>query len=162
MEEWLAPALIAAIVSGIVNIIGWFVTDRIGFRRDAQERYARDPNYSIIVPHTARNLVFESLLGELQIVPGEIIEPLIHYEKMREIIERFVADLRGELFRHSPADRQLLMYSNYLRMLDRREQLAHNAISALEISLSSQDADRSSPTSAPATDEAAASQQGDP
>ncbi len=199
MESWLVPALIAALVSVLVSVGGWFATFYMGLRRDellrdekmrdfqvalraeivsdvltmavadrseflteARRRYAVEPGYSIIVPHMAHNLMFESSLGEIQVLPGEVITPVVHYERMRETVERFVADLRDDSFRQSPIDRQVLMYSDYLRMLDRLEQLARDALASLEQSLNTPAEDRSSPMSASAADEALASQREQP
>ena len=199
MDLWVGPAIIAAIVSGLVSVIGWFASFYIGLRRDemlreekvhdfqvalraeivsdlltmvvadrerfleeVRARYAREPAYSVIVPHMARNSVFESLLGEIQILPSEVIDPVIQYERMRETIERFVADLRDVSFKQSPVDRQLLMYSDYLEMLGRVERLAKDALAALELSLNIPDEDRLSPDLASATDAASALRQGPP
>ncbi|MEO8881928.1 MAG: hypothetical protein ABI377_00680 [Devosia sp.] len=187
MDLWVGPALIAAVVSGVVSVFGWFATFYIGLRRDqmlrdervhdfqvalraeivsdllsmsvmdrkqfrieATERYASQPGYTIIVPHMARNPVFESLVGEVHILPAEIIEPVIHYERLRETVERFVADLRDVSFRQSPAERQLLMYSDYLDMLGRLELLARDAVAAINESLNIPVGDRWSPPSASA------------
>jgi hypothetical protein len=195
IDPWIGPAIIAAAVSGVVSVIGWFATFYMGLRRDrmlrdekvhdfqvalraeiasdlltmvvadravfmseAEDRYAAADGYSVVVPHMARNLVFESLLDELHLLPGEVIEPVIHYERMRETIERFVADLRDETFRRSPAERQLLMYSDYLKMLERLEQLARDAYDALNESINSPDVDLSTPGSASAVAVASASQ----
>ena len=199
MEVWIGPAIVAAVVSGLVSVLGWFATFYIGLRRDqvlrdekvtdfqvalraeivsdlltmvvadrhafleeVKEKYAQEADYSVIVPHIARNVVFESLLGELQILPSEVIAPVIHYERMRETIERFVLDLRDPSFRKSPSDRQLLMYSDYLEMLGRLEQLARDALAALELSLNIPDEGRSNQGSASVAAAASASQGGQP
>ena len=193
MESWLGPALIAALVSGLVSISGWFATYYIGLRRDqmlrdekirdfqvalraevlsdlltmtvadrriflkqAAERYAGDPDFSVIVPHMARNAVFEALIGELHVLPSAVIEQVTHYERMRDPIERFIDDLRGGDFRHLPHDRQLLMYSDYLEMVGRLEALAQDALAALELSLNIPDGDRWTHASASEEDAASA------
>lgn len=198
MGPWLGPALIAAIVSGLVSVLGWFATFYMGLRRDrmlrdekvhdfqialyaevssdvlaislsdrkrylaeAQRRYRQEPGYSVVVPRLARNAVYDTLLREIQILPSEVIQPLIDYQRQREAVEQFVEDLRDQTFRSLPAARQLLMYSDYLDMLGLLEDLARDAMAALADSLNIPVEDRPNLPSASAADEVSAGRQED-
>jgi hypothetical protein len=199
MGDWVGPALIAAIVSGLVSVFGWFATFYIGLRRDrmlrdekvhdfqialraeissdlltmvvadramfladVENRYRSEPGYSAIIPHMASNPIFGAILEEIYLLPAEVIEPVVHYERLRETLERFVADMREPSFSALSAERQMLMYSDYIDMIGRLESLAKAAASAITASLSNWGAGRSNPVSASAMDEAAASRQDDP
>ena len=176
MELWLGPVLVAAMVSGLVNILGWFVTfrstrrldavrreekvhdfqvalraeiasdllnmeviDRPAYLAEIEGRYASDATYSVVVPHMATNPVFDSVVKEIHILPGAVIEPVVHYARLRQTVEHFVLDLRGPEFSKLSADRQLAMYADYLDMLDRLEALAQNASSSIAKSLNIRD-----------------------
>jgi hypothetical protein len=189
MELWIGPVIVAALVSGLVNAAGWFVTfrqsvrleqmrrhekvhdfqvalraeidsDRLNmvvvdwqaYRSEIVARYAADPDFSVVVPHMASNPIFSAVAREIHILPGDVIAPVVNYARLRETIERFVLDLRADSFRRLPADRQLLMYSDYLDMLSRLERLAEHAVAAIDNSLgtSNPDVDRSNQVSASA------------
>lgn len=58
-------ALRAEIASELTNLTAF---DLDAHFAEIESRYAADPNYSVIVPHLARNLVFSSITGELHIL----------------------------------------------------------------------------------------------
>ena len=177
MELWVGPVIIAAAVSAVVSVAGWFVTFRQSMRIEQLRRdekvhdfqvalraeiasdllnlavvdraahldevkalYAAEPTFSIVVPHLASNTIFASIVREIHILPGEVIGPVVDYARLREVIERFVLDMRAERFPQLSRERQLAMYSDYLKMFDRLEILAENAVAAI---------DRSIPASSP-------------
>ncbi|MDP1731347.1 MAG: hypothetical protein Q8L54_09260 [Devosia sp.] len=187
MELWVGPVILAAVVSALVNVAGWFVTFRQSMKleqhrrdekvhdfqvalraeissdllnldvvdwqaylRDITSRYAADPDYSVVVPHMASNAIFTSVVTEIHILPGQVIAPVVNYARLRETVERFVLDLRAERYSQLSGERQLVMYSDYLRMLARLEALAEHAVAAIDRSLgvSTLDAVRSNQVSA--------------
>lgn len=189
MDLWVGPAIVAAIVSGLINAAGWFVTFRQSRRleqlrrdervhdfqvairaeiasdllgqtvfdhddvyRSVAARYASEPGYSVLVPHLASNVIFEAVVKEIHVLPGEVIEPVVDYQRLRQTIERFASDLRATAFAALPAERQLAMFGDYLKMTERLQQLARRALVALDNSLgsSSRDGGQSSQPSAPA------------
>ena len=197
MELWVGPAIVAAIVSGLINAAGWFVTFRQSrrleqLRRDerihdfqvairaeiasdllgqtvfdhdelygaVEAKYRTEAGYSVLVPHLASNVIFEAVVKEIHVLPGDVIEPLVDYQRLRQTIERFAADLRAPGFAALPAERQLAMFSDYLKMTGRLQQLARRALVALDNSLgfSTLDGGQSSQRSAPASVAAAAEQ----
>jgi hypothetical protein len=176
VELWLGPVLVAAVVSGLVNVLGWVVTyrstrkldairrqekvqdfqialraeiasdllnleviDRTAYLTKIRSRYASDATYSVVVPHMATNPVFDSVVKEIHILPAAVIEPVVHYARLRQTVEHFVLDLRAPGFSKLAADRQLAMYADYLDMLDRLEALAQNANDAITRSLNIRD-----------------------
>jgi len=187
VDPWVGPAIVAAVVSGVVSVLGWFVNswqartleqrrreekvhdfqvalqaeiasdrvsmsvvDRGAFLLEIQARYAANSGYSVVVPHMARNPIFAAIVTEIHVLPGDVIAPVVDYERLRETVGQFVVDMRADKFSQLPADRQLAMYTDYLRMLDRLEILARRAELALSNSLNSPDAAPSSRLSAEA------------
>lgn len=192
IELWLGPVIVAAIVSGLVNAAGWFVTFRQSrqleqLRRDekvndfqvalraeiasdvlgmsvfdrsellqaVREKYLSDPHYTVLVPHLATNVIFDAVVKEIHILPGEVIGPVVSYERLRQTADRFAADMRATSFSQLPAARQLSMYTDYLEMIGRLEDLARRALIVIEnsLGLSSPVADQSTPPSGAAARE---------
>jgi hypothetical protein len=187
VDPWVGPAIIAAIVSGMVSAAGWFVTswqqlrlerqrrtekvhdfqvalraeietdlitmevvDRTVFFEEIRSRYTDDPNFSVVVPHLSANVVFDVVVKEIHILPGEVISQVVMYARLRQIVGRFIDDMRSDSFKALPASRQLAMYRDYLDTLDRLEALAQQAVAALDrsLALNSRDADQPNPKSA--------------
>ncbi len=172
MDPWIGPAIVAAIVSGVVSAAGWFVTswqqlrlerqrrgekvhdfqvalraeiatdlitmevvDRAAFFEEIKSRYVGDPSYSVVVPHQSANVVFDVVVKEIHILPGEVVSQVVMYARLRQIVGRFIDDMRSESFKALPAERQLAMYHDYLETLDRLEALAQQALAAVDRSL---------------------------
>ena len=152
-------ALRAEIHSDLLTMV---VADRAAFLEEIAARYRADLNYSVVVAHLARNVVFESIVGQIHLLPAEVISPVIHYARLRQTIESFIDDLRASSFSQLSAERQLTMYSDYLDMTGRLEALAQNAIAAIDLSLNSQDVGQWIPTSASGPDEASAERRASP
>ena len=110
--------------------------------------YARDAGFSVRVPNPARHAVFEALVGELHLLPETVIDPVILYYRQRDIIEKFVVDLRMPDFSELRPDRQLAMYTDYLELRRHLGELAEIAVLALDSTLNIQGAGQSAPRSA--------------
>ncbi len=148
-------ALRAEISSDLLNMV---VFDRAELLREIAKSYSEDDNYSVVVPHMADNVIFDAIVSQIHVLPGNVIAPVVHYARLRQTLERFVLDMRAESFADLAADRQLAMYSDYLDSLDRLEALAQAAFVALSSSLglSSLVEDPSSQGGAPGSDAALA------
>ena len=184
MDPWVGPAIIAAIVSGVVSAAGWFVTSWQQLRRERQRRtekvrdfqvalraeiasdlllmevadnsqmlFAVKQGYAVkgyrpFVPQLAANVIFDALVDQIHVLPGRVIEPIIQYARLRQVLSRFIEDLRQAIAADIPPERAILMFEDYFDTLNRLELLAGNAVSALETSLSTPDADQPNPKSA--------------
>lgn len=123
-------ALRAEIASDLLSLEAG---DRSEMLESVASALANDAGYQPFVPRLAGNIVFEQVVKEIHVLPGDLIGAVIAYERLRQSIEHFVDDIRdaAEL---SP-QRKLLMMGDYFDMLDRLEALARNAVSALDASL---------------------------
>lgn len=122
-------ALRAEIASELTNLTAF---DLDAHFAEIESRYAADPNYSVIVPHLARNLVFSSITGELHILPHSVVSAVIDYERFRETAASFVDDIRDARFAQLSISRQLEMYRGYLAMRAKLAVLARTAAKALD------------------------------
>jgi len=125
-------ALRAEIDSDALTLL---VVDRAVFLEEISDRYRADLTYSVLVPQLSSNVVFEAIVKDIPILPASVIAPVIHYARLRQTIGQFVGDLRSPSFPTLAAERQLVMYSDYLEMSGRLEVLARNALAALDASL---------------------------
>jgi hypothetical protein len=148
-------ALRAEIDSDLLVMI---VVDRTAFLEEISERYRADLTYSVLVPQLSSNVVFEAIVKDIPILPASVIAPVIHYARLRQTIAQFVEDLRSQSFPKLAAERQLVMYSDYLDMLGRLEVLSRNALAALDASLNTPAVALPNPKSASGAGEASAEQ----
>ena len=200
MEAWVGPAIVAAVVSGVISVAGWFVnswqarrleqsrrdekvhdfqvalgaeiesdldnmqvSDRPALLEEVRARYGADAKYVAFVPRLASNVVFEAIVPDIHILPGDVIAPVIDYARLRQTLERFAEDLRSSDFKALSPERQLAMYEDYLSSLGRLETLAKRANEALANSLNNSDEGQLSPPSEGASAEAAlVREQGEP
>ena len=172
MESWAGPAIVAAVISGLVSLIlvqlnfrqsrkveqsrrtekvrdfqialraeiasdllNMQVADRPQILESLKTAFAADPGYVALVPRLATNLIFEVVVKEIHILPGDVISPVVHYARLRQTLEGFIDDIRGEYFGRMGVDRRLLIYSDYLAMFERLQALAEQAKEALDASL---------------------------
>jgi hypothetical protein len=181
---WIGPVIVAAAISSLVTVIGWFVSHQTERRSDAarrqekirdvqtallaeiagnraqfaeidldahaaevQARLLQEPDYTPLVPRDAGALVFDAVLADISVLPGETISPVVAYYKQVARIAHFVEDLKGERFVRLPRELKFEMYLDYLGMIRKALRQAQAAEQALAASLSKDRA--SSPASGP-------------
>ncbi|MGV3490329.1 MAG: hypothetical protein ACO1OG_03320 [Devosia sp.] len=147
------------------DLLGTIVFDRAAMLASATERYRSGSGYTVLVPHWVPNVIFDAMIDEIHVLPGDVIEPVVNYQRLRQIVLRLAEDMRSSSFGQLPGERQLYMLRDYLGTIERLELLAERALVALDnsLGLSKMDADRLIPPSASeaaATDEGPASASG--
>jgi hypothetical protein len=170
---WIGPVIVAAAISSLVTVIGWFVSHHTERRSDAarreekirdvqtallaeiagnraqyadidldahaaevQARLLQEADYTPLVPRDAGTLVFDAVLADISVLPGETISPVVSYYKQVARIAHFVEDLKGERFARSPRELKFEMYLDYLGMIRKALRQAEAAEQALATSLS--------------------------
>lgn len=147
-------ALRAEILSDLIILE---VPDRERFFLEVSATFDADPQFTPIIPGQSRNVVFEAIVRDIPILPDRVITPVIHYARMRQTLDQFIADMRSDVFRELSPARKLTMYRDYLGMQQRLEILAREAVTRLDFSISSWDADLPSQGSASGARTASAS-----
>ncbi len=99
---------------------------------EVESRYARDKDYSVVVPRIAENVVFDTVAREIHILPEAVIGPVIFYARQRQVVEQLAEDMREASFKALAPERQLAMYRDYLGMWEVWRDLAAKAEKALE------------------------------
>ncbi|HEY5818652.1 MAG TPA: hypothetical protein VIU14_09685 [Mesorhizobium sp.] len=168
MEGWVGPAIVAAVISGLVSLVlvqlNFRQSRRIEqIRRDekirdfqialraeiraellnlshydieaqrseVRRRYESDPSYSVSVPRPVRQAVFDALISEIHILPEAVIDPVVLFERQRNVVESLAEDMRDASFKMLSREQQLAMYDDYLMMWDTWRSFALNAEAVL-------------------------------
>ena len=92
-------------------------------------------DFTPFIPQEDDNVVFESVVDEIHILPNDVIDPVVLYYSQLNTITRFVEDLRSERFARLEADRKVEMYKDYIAMKEQARLFADRAIRALDASL---------------------------
>ena len=173
MEAWVGPAIVAAVISGLVSVVlvqlNFRQSRRIEqirrdekirdfqialraeiraellnleqyeietHRNEVRGRYERDNGYSVSVARPVRQAVFEALVGDIHILPEDVIDPVVLFARQRNVVESLVEDMRTPTFRTLSKEQQMSMYEDYLRMWETWRDFALNAEAALSGSTS--------------------------
>jgi hypothetical protein len=172
MGAWLGPAIIAALISGTISLIGLYLGGWIAIRHDrrrrkekvrdfqialraeiladihgirmydldqhlegVKRRYEVDEKYVVKPSLAAKQFFADTLAKEIHILPASVIQPAILYFRQKEVIERFVEDMRSSDFRERDRSTQLEMYEDYVKMKKVELELARVARDSIEASL---------------------------
>jgi hypothetical protein len=126
-------ALRAEIDSDLLNLAE---SDFDALQLEVAERLTANAADQIVVPHLAANMVFDTVVKEIHVLPEDVIGPVIRYARMRHTIARFTEDLRASNTQTLAAARRIAMFSDFFGMMLRLRQLAEDAVAALDDSLS--------------------------
>ena len=104
----------------------------MGKIRDAA---ATGATFTPFIPMEDDNVVFDVVSAEIQILPNDVIDPVVLYYAQLNTITRFVEDLRGDRFAALEPERKIEMYGDYIAMKEQARHFAERAIRALDASL---------------------------
>ena len=90
------------------------------------------PPFTPFVPKETGNPAFEAIVGEIQILPGDVIEPVIRYYQQVDVIAQLAEDMRGERYTALEAERKIDVYRDFIELRSEAGRLAIDAIDALE------------------------------
>ena len=90
------------------------------------------PPFTPFVPKETGNPAFEAIVGEIQILPGDVIEQVIRYYQQVDVIAQLAEDMRGERYAALEAERKIDVYRDFIELRSEAGRLAIDAIDALE------------------------------
>ena len=90
------------------------------------------PPFTPFVPKETANPAFEAIVGDIQILPGDVIEPVIRYYQQVDVIAQLAEDMRGERYAALEAGRKIDVYRDFIELRSEAGRLAIDAIDALE------------------------------
>jgi len=91
--------------------------------------------FTPFIPQEDDNLIFDSVAGEIHVLPNDVIDPVVLYYSQLNTIERFVEDLRSDRFATLEPERKIEMYTDYIAMKEQARLFADRAIRTLDGSL---------------------------
>jgi len=110
--------------------------DSQSLRADTRKRIlasgGRKPAYTPFIPREPDTPVFRAIVGEIHILPGSAIDPVILYYSQAATIAQFADDLRSERYSTLAPERKATMYDDYMAMRDYAAELAADAIKAID------------------------------
>lgn len=85
---------------------------------DVVRRMEADDGYIPLIPSEKNDTVFQSILSDVQILPEEVIRPVVRYYNQVFAIEAMIEDLRSEQFRsiETPQQQRIEMYTDYISL----------------------------------------------
>ena len=114
----------------------WILQDEAGHVDEMAKQInagtGQTPNFTPFVPKETGNPAFEAIVGEIQILPGDVIEPVIRYYQQVDVIAQLAEDMRGERYAALEAERKIDVYRDFIELRSEAGRLAIDAIDALE------------------------------
>lgn len=102
--------------------------------QDMQHRIAE--GYVPFLPTEANDMVFQSVLNNIHILPRTVIDPVVKYYSQLKAIEMQIEDSRREAFTEgkdaASRDRRQAVYLDYLQMRQRARSYAQDALRAMD------------------------------
>jgi len=92
----------------------------------------RKPPFTPFVPKETPNPAFNTIVNEIQILPGDVIEPVIRYYQQVDVITQLAEDMRSDRYEGLEPDRKADIYSDFIELRLEAGRLATEAIEALE------------------------------
>lgn len=81
-------------------------------------RMEADADYVPLIPSEKNDTVFQSILSDVQILPEQVIRPVVRYYNQVFAIDAMIDDLRSEQFRSSvtPQQQRIELYTDYISL----------------------------------------------
>jgi hypothetical protein len=98
-------------------------------------KMSADPAFAPFVPREVPAFVIDALIGEIHILPTEIIDPVILYYRQILAISQLADDLRSERFDKLEASRKVELYNDYIELMIYARTLSNEAIEVITESL---------------------------
>jgi hypothetical protein len=76
-----------------------------------------DVNFTPLVPRYRTILIFDQIIGTIEILPHDLIVPTLDYFKAEYVLQLFVDDLRSDAYREREPLKKAQMYEDYVVMI---------------------------------------------
>jgi hypothetical protein len=94
-----------------------------------------EPGYSPFVNRELEPFIFDAIVGEIHVLPGAVIDPVILYYRQWRILGILAEDMRSESFARLPQARKAAIYADYRNLGLYAIDLGKDAIDVLNASL---------------------------
>lgn len=98
-----------------------------------------DASYMPTIPSEVNDTVFRAIVGEVHVLPGPVIEPVVRYYNQVFAIEAMIADMRGGMMAGMTRTGQIAAYTDYIALKIEALKQGRQAISAINQALGDAD-----------------------
>ncbi|MEX0286714.1 MAG: hypothetical protein AB3N23_19075 [Paracoccaceae bacterium] len=92
-------------------------------------------DYVPLIPSERNDTVFRAILGDIHVLPADVIQPVVRYYNQVFAIDAMITDLRGNGFATAEQDQRIKMYTDYIALKIEARSQGQRAIEALQHSL---------------------------
>jgi type II secretory pathway pseudopilin PulG len=102
---------------------------------DSVNQILSEAGFSPFVPREIGSFVFDAIIGDIHILPGSVIDPLVLYYRQWRTLASSIEDMREPSFSALSPPRKTAIYRDYLGVGRYATLLANDAIDAINRSL---------------------------
>ncbi|MGD1924358.1 MAG: hypothetical protein ACFB03_09220 [Paracoccaceae bacterium] len=85
-------------------------------KADMVARMRADPDFLVMVPSATHTTIFEALLSDISILPGDVVEPVTLYYSQVISVAALADDIRSERYAMISPDRRAAIYGDFIDM----------------------------------------------
>ena len=136
---------LAAEIQHYVDILGNPEFDLKSGWENVVRRMEADDKYVPLIPSERNDTMFQSILPDVQILPEQIIRPVVRYYNQVFAIEAIIEDLRSEQFlsENTPQQQRIELYTDYISLKLEALRLGQNACDVIAKNLDTKGSARS-------------------
>lgn len=98
-------------------------------------RMADDDAYLPFVPRQVEAVIYGAFLGDLHLLPSQVIDPVVIYYRQLAVTANLAEDLRSERYALLDRSRQRVLYNDFVSLTEQADALAADAEIALSRAL---------------------------
>lgn len=98
------------------------------YRDEMMARMRADPSYVPLIPREQNDMIFQALVGEINILPRATIDPIVVYYSQLHSLEALIEDMRSASFAALDQDRRIVMYRDYVDLKAQAFEDGHYAL----------------------------------
>lgn len=99
------------------------------------DRMREDESFVPLVPKEKKDTLFRAILGEIHVLPEEVIRPVVRYYSQLFALEAMIEDLRSDGLETLAVARREAMYADYISVKIKALKFGESALDAIETAL---------------------------
>jgi hypothetical protein len=114
---------------------GWLESFQNGELNEQVLTRLGDESYRPFIVREVASFVFSAIVHDIHLLPGDVIDPIVLYQRQYQTLLALGDDLRSEQFLALSNERRRDVYRDYLLMGIYAVELADRAVEAINVSL---------------------------
>ncbi|KIN64353.1 hypothetical protein Z946_3244 [Sulfitobacter noctilucicola] len=132
-QDDIATALLAEITH-YRDALTFFDLDEVW--ESVANEMAENEDYMPFIPSERNDTIFTAIVGEIHVLPEDVIQPVTRYYNQVFAIDAIIDDLRSTSFRQEPYRTRIAVYTDYMSLKKQAIEDGNSAIKALSAHLS--------------------------